>query len=457
MRGKQLVILAVAVVVAGAFILLYERHQPTTEERGERGSKVFPALDRDDVTVVEITNNHGAFRLERQGSGWALTAPITSPAEDGAVSSLLGSLEGLERDRTLEPGEVSPADYGLDHPELKVVLETRDGARHTLEIGGETALGGNRAVSLGGGEVILCSGWFTRDLAKGLDEWRSRDVVDVFADQIASFTLETGFDRVHAVRVGEAWQLLEPIADLADRDQLRNVIADLNALRVKEFIDDTAAADPAALGLEPPRYRVTLVRSEGEAPAVLELGATREQDGATEVACRRDGRDLLWVDDRALTGLGKAPVRWRSNTVYPFDTWDVEAVTLADGESALALGRDGGMWTLDDGGEASSTEVLDRLSKLAALKATDFDLVEPSAGARGRAELELAAVEPGGEPQRVVFTFYPPLTPGGRALVRVSARDTVMGVEATDVDEVLSNLDLLLPQPTPEPEAAEEG
>jgi hypothetical protein len=202
---------------------------------------------------------------------------------------------------------------------------------------------------------------------------------------------------------------------------------------------------------------VTLVRSAGEAPTVLELGATRERDGATEVACLRDGRDLLWVDDRALTGLGKAPVRWRSVAVYPFDSWDVESVTLADGGSTLALVRDGGMWKLDDGTEATSTEALDRLSKLAALQATDFDLVEPAAGARGRAELTLAAVDPGGEPRRLVFTFYPPLSPGGRALVRVSARDTVMGVDAASVDEVLSNLDLLRPQPTPAPDTREEG
>jgi hypothetical protein len=190
---------------------------------------------------------------------------------------------------------------------------------------------------------------------------------------------------------------------------------------------------------------------------VLELGATRERDGATEVACRRDGHDLLWVDDRALAGLGRAPVHWRSVTVYPFDSWDVESVTLADGDSTLALERDGGLWKLDDGAEASSSEALDRLSKLAGLKATDFDLVEPSAGARGRAELELAAADPGGEPRRVAFTFYPPLTPGGRALVRVSARNTVMGVDAASVDEVLSNLDLLRPQPTPAPDAPEEG
>lgn len=455
MRAKHLVVLAAAVAALAAYILLYERHQPSTEEARAKGQKVFPDLGRDDVTGLEITNSHGAFTLERRGSGWELTAPIAFPAEDGAVSSLLGSLEGLERERTLAAGEVSPSDYGLDRPQMRVVLRTDDGVRHALDIGGETALGGKRAVSLGGDEVILCSGWFTRDLDKDLDGWRSREVVDVFADRVASFTLEAGSDRVHAVRVGERWDLLEPIADLADRDQLRNVIADLNALRVSEFVDDAANPDPAALGLEPPRYRVTLVRSEGEAPTVLELGATREHDGATEVACRRDGRDLLWVDDRALTGLGKAPVRWRSVTVYPFDSWDVESTTLSDGETNLALERGGGMWTLDGGGEADPSEVLDRLSKLAALRATDFDLVEPAAGARGRVELGLASPDPGGEPQRVAFTFYPPLTPGGRALVRVSARDTVMGVEAASVDEVLSNLDLLRPRPTPGPEPAE--
>lgn len=190
MKGTQLVALALLVAGAGAFILLYERHQPTTDQVEERGDLLFPALERDQVVGLEITNSHGAFALAREGSSWTLTTPIPFPADEGAVSSLLGSLLALKRERTLAASEVKPADYGLDSPRLQVVLRSSDGARRTLSIGDESALGGSRAVSLGGGEVVLCSGWFVRDLDKPLADWRSRDVVDVFADQVASLTLE---------------------------------------------------------------------------------------------------------------------------------------------------------------------------------------------------------------------------------------------------------------------------
>jgi len=200
MRGKGLLVLAAVVLAVGAFIYLYERKLPTTEEAKASADKVFPDLTRDAVVGLEITNSYGAFTLSREGSHWLLSAPVACPADDGAVGTLLGSLVELKRERTLAPGEVKPADYGLDQPKLAVVVKVSGGRRYTLSVGNETALGGNRAVSLGGPEVILCSGWFTRDLDKGLADWRSRDVVDVFADQVASFTLEAGPDRVHAVR-----------------------------------------------------------------------------------------------------------------------------------------------------------------------------------------------------------------------------------------------------------------
>ncbi len=457
MRAKQLLILAAAVVAVGAFIYFWEREQPTTEERRAEGDKVLAGVDRDDVVGLDIANSHGRFQLARQDGKWALTAPLATPADEGRVSSVLGSLVDLRRQRTLAAGEVDPAAYGLDRPGVTVTLTLASGARHELEVGDETPLGGQRAVSLGGPEVILCPGWFARDLEEGLDGWRSRRVVEAFADQLASFTLESGperTDRVNAVRVGDGWKLLEPLADVADRDLLRNVIADLNALKVQEFLE--GEQDLVGLGLAPPRYRVTLVGDEGAEPTVLELGASREVGGQTRVACRRNGRELLWVDDRAMTGLGKAPVLWRSPLVAPFESWDVEKLTLTDGAATVALERADGTWRLADGAEADGSAVLDRLSALARLRATAFDLVETGGGEWGRATLELGGSDEGAERTRLELVFLRPLAAGGQALVRSSDRATVMAVEAGEVEGILGTLDALRLAPTPAATAAPE-
>ncbi len=460
MRTGRLLLLAVVVIGLGAYIWFVERHAPTTDEARTNADKVFSGLDRDDVVGLEITNSHGSFSLAKSDGTWKIVAPQAYPADDATVASLLGSLVNLKAERRFGPGEVKPADYGLDKPSLSVTLLDAKGARHRLEVGAAAALGSNRAISTGESAVMLVPGWFTNDLDKDLNGWRSKDVVDVTADNLASLEIASGEDRIQLARSGGLWRLLQPIDDLADRDHVRTLASNLNAIRVQEFLP--ADASLSELGLEPPRRRVTLVASgEGGKATVLEFGATRTKDGATQVACRRDGTDLFWVDDRGEASLGRAPVLWRSTVVYPFDSWGVAklVLTAADGTTASLESADG-LWKFADGGEADASNVLQRLATLAGLKASAYDLMAPGTPEMGRVELTLKASGDETTSGPIGFTFYRPLTADGKALVKVSARSGLIGVDPKDVESILGDLGALHPAaPTPAvtPVAAKEA
>lgn len=455
MKTKNLLILALAVAALAAWVLLVERHRPTTDELRERADRVFPDLERDDVTALAVRDGDDWIRLAKRDGEWWLEAPLEYPAAEATVSSALGSLLGLRVERRLAGDEVDPAAYGLDEPSLEVELATADGGIVALEIGGDTALGSNRAVRLRGeGELLLTPGWFADDLESEVDAWRSKDVVDLFADQVAALSIVAKGDLIEVVRADDRWQLVEPVEDLADRDHLEGLVSDLNALTVEEFLP--ADADPAGLGLDRPEYRVRVIRADGDDPTVLELGATREVDGATQVAMRRDGRHQFWVRDTVRTRLDRAPVRWRSEAVYPFDTWDVDGLTIASGDEVVTLERGDGVWRTADGEPADAVAVSDRLRALADLEATGYDLVTPPTPASGRVELVLDAGELDREepPDAVVLTFHAPLADGGEALVTVTRRDTVMAVPASVVESILADPDALLETPAREAEEA---
>ncbi len=460
MRTGRLVILAALVLALGAFIALWERHQPTTEEATKSADKVFGALDRAEVKAVEVHNPHGDFRLAKQGDDWQLTAPVAYPADQATVGSLLSAVLDLKVDRRLAVGEVKDADYGLDKPPMSVVLETTDGARHLLAVGTEAALGGDRAVRRDSGAILMVPGWFTSDLDKDLDAWRSHDLVDVAADQLASIQVATPEDRLHLVREDRQWRMMEPLSDLADRDQVRDLVSDLNAVKVDEFLPADAALGP--LGLEHPRYRITLVRTSGKEPVELEMGATRQEKDATQVACRRDGRDLFWVSDRAETRLAKAPVLWRAHTAYPFDTWDAEGLTVKAGGTDVAVERAEGTWTLAGGGEAAQGAVSARLADLSRLAVTAFDLAVPAGEPAGRITLKLAGEAAGGDNktaagQTVEYAFWEPMAEGDKAVLTVSGRPGAMAADAAAVKALLADPAALRTPPatpTPEPAAA---
>jgi hypothetical protein len=61
----------------------------------------------------------------------------------------------------------------------------------------------------------------------------------------------------------------------------------------------------------------------------------------------------------------------------------------------------------------------------------------------GRAEVVLKAADDEAEGRVLSFEFFEPLSEGGRAMIKVSGRNNVMGVETAGVEVILGDLDVL--------------
>jgi hypothetical protein len=447
MKGKNLVILAAVVIAVLAYIMLVERHRPTSEEAKAKAEKVLQDFDRDQVTSIVIERDSGRVRLEKVGEAWRLREPLDFEADESAVSSTLGTLANLQADRRLSADEVDPAVYGLDDPPVTIRLSAGDGGETVLEVGDEMPLGSKRALRLvGADEIVVVPGWFVSDLEREVDDWRSREVVDISEDRVASIDIGAGEDRIRAVRLDDRWQLLEPVDDRGDGDHLQSLVRDLDSLRIEEFLDDPV--DLGDLGLDAPEYEITVIRADGGEPLRLGLGSTREGENGTEVACRRGDDEFFWSSEKVRTRLSKAPVLWRSKKVLPFETWDVVGLGISRGGDGVELDQVDGLWRFaQDAAEANYSAVQDRLTKLADLEATDYDLMAPMTAEMGRAEVVLKAAADDAEGRILSFEFFEPLSEGGRAMVRVGGRNNVMGVEAADVDAILGDFESLRTNP----------
>ena len=455
MKSRNLIILVVVVIAVGAYIMLVERHRPTSDEATKAAEKVLLDFERDDVMGIVIESAEGRVRLEKAGEEWRLREPLEFPADASVVSSTLGSLANLTADRRLTPDEVNPADYGLEQPAAKVTLRMANGNERLIEVGDELPLGSKRALRVDGGDgVTIAAGWFTSDLEREVDDWRSREVAEMLENDVASIDIEYGADSIRAVRLEDQWQLLRPLEDMGDGAHLGSVISDLASMRIEEFLDDDA--DPEELGLELPEYEITIFRTDGGEPLRLDLGATREGDGGTEVACRRGDGEYFWASGRVRTRLSKAPVLWRSKKVMPFETWDAEELRVTTPEGSTSLVYDGSFWRFADDVEANLTNVQERLRALADLEATDYDLMAPLTREMGSVEVVFEAKDDDQERPVLTFSFYAPLEEGGRAMAQVTGRSTVMGVEVDDAEAILGDLDDLRPEPPQESDADSE-
>ena len=457
MRSRGLAILSVVVLALGLWIVLVERHAPTTDERLQTGDTILPDLDVDSIDQLEVVNEHGTFRIVRLEPGdgeeptattWQLAEPIVTEADASAVTSLLSALENLEAERRLQPGDVEPAAYGLETPTASVTLRHRDGTVSRLAVGDETPLGSQRAVTVDGSEIALVPAWFTSRLELDLTGWRSRRVARLSTADVVSVTIDRRGERVELVRDASRWRLQAPIADLADRDRVEGLIADLNGLEAQEFIDAPAGAED--LGLDPPRLHVT-IHQRGRPSTTLEFATIDSAEAAeaeeNSVLCRIDGDQIVRVDDRAEARLTSAVQSWRAAQLVTFESWNVDRVRMTrsangtDGSAeSIEIARVDGRWQ-SDRGAVDSTAVAQRLSDLASLRVLEYDAPSPEGDPMASLQLQ------SGDGSDIVLTVFTSPSDSERREVQCSLRPGTFAVSAEAIDALLDTSDLLLPDP----------
>jgi hypothetical protein len=443
MRIGRLVMLAIVVLALGAYIVLVERKAPTTDERREREGKLFAGFDQAKARRVVITNSHGRFELLKEKDAWALKAPLADQANQGAVASLLYSLSALKAERTFKEGEVKLPEYGLDKPSLAVTVEDEGGTTYTLKLGTEMPLGNSRAALTASGTVCLVSKFVASDLDKDLAAWRSDELAQIYSTDVASLTLTAPSGQVALAHTGSVWLITAPEPDLADRDHAEGVISDISGARIKEFLD--TAPDLKALGLEPRRFGVTVVRrGANAAPITLDFGAERDAKDGRQVACKR-GERVFWVDAKPVSRLVGTWQDWRSKKLVEFDSWAVDRLELEAGASKVAVERKDGIWktgTSEVDGDAVSL----RLETLADLVVKAFDRPKPAGAPLGRVKLS-------GEGVSAEAAFYPGEDPG-EDVATVAGRTGGLAVDAAKVRDVLADAAALArPKPKPTPTA----
>ncbi|MFI5143345.1 MAG: DUF4340 domain-containing protein [Thermoanaerobaculales bacterium] len=444
MRNWVTILLAVVVLAFGAFIMLYERHQPTTDELKADEGKIFAGFDQAKVQHIVVTNPHGRFELKKQKDVWQLVAPLADDANQGAVTGLLSTLGSLKSDRTFEAKDVKLAEYGLDKPELSVNLDDGAGKSFALKLGGELPLGNDRAAMMRGDKVYLVSKWIANDIGKDLAGWRSDQLAQVYATDVASLTVAQAGKRVSLAHTGSLWTLTEPVADLADRERAEGVISDISGVRIKEFVDTPGKL--ADYGLEPAASEVTIVRRDANAaPVQLAFGKERDDKAGKQVACKR-GERVYWVEAKAVAHVSAPVQEWRAAKLVQFDTWAVDKLEMEAGSSKAVLEHKDGLWKVG-GSEVDSDAVGKRLTGLGDVQVLAFDRPKPAGTPLGKVKLT-------GEGVAVDATFYPGAD-DKEAIAVVVGRAGALAVDAAKVKAILADpAALAKPKPTPVPTAA---
>jgi hypothetical protein len=255
MRRVNLILAVLAAALFAASVLSY-RASVARAERFERGQKLLPNLNPDEVATVVLAKGGATVTLRRLEKGFVVAERDGYPAANEAVNRLLRDLIDLALEKEVGRGAELERELELEPPGPETLAVTlRNGAGSDmveLRIGKAAGEGRGRFLQRRGGEagaVYLSSSdvYLQADAAAFLD----KEILDVPGAEVvriegADFALEKGEGGDLRLAGGRS-------AKAAEAGRLK---AGLSALSFQEVF---TADDPEVAGLdfgEPLRYQL---------------------------------------------------------------------------------------------------------------------------------------------------------------------------------------------------------
>ena len=372
MSAKKLLALTAVVVALFAFIVLFERRMPTTEDRTRKG-ELYWDIPEEQVERIELARAGETLEFQRAGeAGWRMVRPEKYPADPFAVRSVVSELAEFKRAGGEDINDARPGDYGLDKPAAKATIvwgdpgDPKSRKTRTIEFG--AAVPGTETVAArveGTQKVLFVPASLLASLKKSADDFENREVFEGAPADMTRIEILRGRGRLIFARKQGSWWLAEPISDLADAGEVDRLAASLLRLRVKDFVH--GVQDLPAIGLNPALFRVAITGAKGAVTAV-EFGATRS-DGNT-IYARRDGQ-VFTLERDVLEELSREADAFRARALLGFRRGDVTGVEAAFGTTRYVLEQKDGGWS-SDGRPVLAAAADDVLGTLLDLKISDF-------------------------------------------------------------------------------------
>lgn len=183
MRPRNTAALAALVAILGAYIYFFERQR---EAPGK--SEKLLVFKAEEAQAIVLNYPELEIRLQRDPQGqWRIVRPLEAAADDAAVGAVLSALRASEIKRAVHEAP-SPADlrkYGLDRPEVKILITLRDGAAlPPVALGARAPVGDSLYLRRGADPAVLLAD------ASPLASLKEKDLYSRLSKQLADFLEE---------------------------------------------------------------------------------------------------------------------------------------------------------------------------------------------------------------------------------------------------------------------------
>jgi hypothetical protein len=365
-------LIVAAVVLAGLSGTLYwsNHHKPsdTTEASADVAPKIL-AVKEADISRFDLKKD-GAEQVggERNSSGqWRITSPTPLPADQSAVSSLLGTFSSLNSERLVEEKASNLVPYGLNSPKLEVDLSEKDNKTQKLLLGDETPAGNGIYAKLDGDpRVFTIPKYDKTSIDKNANDLRDKRLLTVEFDKISQVDLTTKKQEIAFGRNKDEWQIVKPRPLRADGTAVDELVRALTDAKMELDASDDPKKDASLFSTAAPVATAKLTAESG----TQELQVRKNKDDYYAKSSVVEG--IYKVPSTLGQALDKNLDDFRNKKLFDLGSDDPNKIEIREVTKSYFLTRSGEDWWSGSAKKMDAGTVQELIDKLRDLSASKF-------------------------------------------------------------------------------------
>lgn len=272
--------------------------------------KALLAFDPWKIKSLEIDRGRESLSLEKLDDGWAITAPLRTPADGPTVTDLLTAAERVKATRfvTDQATDADMKQYGLDPAAARLsLLQEGWDTRKTILFGAE-AEGQRYARTVGKNAIVTVPSDIWPKLATSMADLRRKEVLGLSQYRIQSISIAIRGNRslVLSRQKEGGWSASGRATGAVKKETVDTFLRSVADLKALSFEDAPKDADRDLLARSP-EYDMTLEQEPDSD------GSAAKREHLLVGAARKDGRvpirDLAWAPVALVPAAGVEALR----------------------------------------------------------------------------------------------------------------------------------------------------
>jgi hypothetical protein len=334
-----------AAIVVGA---VYVATKPPPAETQDVTPDLF-RFEKEDLVGVKVVRHDSTIEMVLKDGEWQVVGETWRPSRS-MVRRVAHQIHDLTARAVVADAVEDPSVYGVGDDAIEVTLTLKDGRTLTFKAGDPNPTSVSYYIRPIPGDTVYVVKKSAVDYYRlSLEEFRERRFAWLDADDATDIEGEIGGTKlVFHKGDGDRWKMSSPIAQDANREEIRTILGRTGALKASAFVEDQPK-DLAKYGLEPPYARMRIAQSTGET-VTLRVGSVIAGTDPQERYVYRDEDDAVYsARDGFLEAWTLPPEKYRNRVILGKHEWDVKSYVAKLGGEELAVTKSAKDWQWPDG------------------------------------------------------------------------------------------------------------